>query len=507
MLSSLKRLPMDKTFKALYEGALLEVRAGRTNVAREIFKFLMEYNPWYGPIYHEAFNLEEKLSENGRPLKIIQRGLEALPKYGPLWFALLRIAEREDCAEETKYWWLGIPPKLTQLHAESKRAIDNISKELIWKIFFELAQSEERACEIVSIVKFHTSVTVPSATNKQLSHYRDELFGKVRLLMSNSVLSCPNNLRWKVWLLASRIEVSSGHLSKARKCLLQALREAPAKSKGQIYLECSRSEEYGNNLISARNTLTRACEDIKSEWKLPLELIQLEMRNDSVERAVKSVQNAVVRHPGAGRIWVLYIQISHRYEAIANIRNRENLNGKVKPESSDDSRVIIANKDDILLKSLLEVPKSGEVWCEGARCAMNPLVRYSFDLSSAQRNLNFAIQFTPQYGDTFVEYMKLELICQTLLPRVLSLLGIPFIPFVRQFLSNDPESDTSLIIEDMRYLEKLASSIDYPYTSFMSTELRDNRMHHIKSLASGSLEFPRIVDALSTVIVSSLQRR
>jgi len=45
------------------------------------------------------------------------------------------------------------------------------------------------------------------------------------------------------------------------------------------------------------------------------------------------------------------------------------------------------------------------VWCEGARiCIAQRLY------AEARRFLDFAIQFTPQYGDSFIEYMLLEML-------------------------------------------------------------------------------------------------
>lgn len=63
------------------------------------------------------------------------------------------------------------------------------------------------------------------------------------------------------------------------------------------------------------------------------------------------------------------------------------------------------------IKSLHEIPKSGEVWCEGARLHMSRHTnnRY-YDLGKAQKYLEFAIQFTPQYGDSFLELLRLYLI-------------------------------------------------------------------------------------------------
>ena len=60
----------------------------------------------------------------------------------------------------------------------------------------------------------------------------------------------------------------------------------------------------------------------------------------------------------------------------------------------------------VFQQALLEVPKSGEVWCEGARICLNPYSAH-FNLKVARNFLDFAIEFTPQYGDSFIEYLRL----------------------------------------------------------------------------------------------------
>ncbi len=56
-------------------------------------------------------------------------------------------------------------------------------------------------------------------------------------------------------------------------------------------------------------------------------------------------------------------------------------------------------------RALQEVPKSGEVWCEGARIAM-----MKRKWKQAEKYLKFAIHFTPQYGDSFIELIRLDLL-------------------------------------------------------------------------------------------------
>jgi hypothetical protein len=50
----------------------------------------------YGPIYLEAFKLEDRDERDAAALLVVKKGLKELPRYGPLWFGLLRIIERRD---------------------------------------------------------------------------------------------------------------------------------------------------------------------------------------------------------------------------------------------------------------------------------------------------------------------------------------------------------------------------------------------------------------------------
>ena len=50
----------------------------------------------YGPIYFEAFKLEDRDERDAAALLVVKKGLKELPRYGPLWFGLLRIIERRD---------------------------------------------------------------------------------------------------------------------------------------------------------------------------------------------------------------------------------------------------------------------------------------------------------------------------------------------------------------------------------------------------------------------------
>jgi hypothetical protein len=81
------------------------------------------------------------------------------------------------------------------------------------------------------------------------------------------------------------------------------------------------------------------------------------------------------------------------------------VDGTNEPSESKRERRRQRRQQAVFQRALLEVPKSGEVWCEGARIA---LARRDFE--TARKYLDFAIQFTPQYGDSFIEFMRLELL-------------------------------------------------------------------------------------------------
>ena len=75
LLSRLRDVPIDRVWRVLLEGALLEARAGQITVARKVFKYLMQHAPRYGPIYYEACAMEILQGNFARALKLCERGV------------------------------------------------------------------------------------------------------------------------------------------------------------------------------------------------------------------------------------------------------------------------------------------------------------------------------------------------------------------------------------------------------------------------------------------------
>lgn len=419
ILSRLKYESIDRTWKLLLEGCLFEARDGNSKVSRRIFKYLMKHVHWHGPIYFEAFRLEEREGREKLAEQIARSGLSELKHYGPLWFGLMRMLERQDIRNEECLWIRGQTPELRLLALESKEAVKFISRELTWRVYFERFQAEERAAEISALGLYHIS------TGRSLASCRNEMLNKCRQSLAQSLLLCPsspNNLRWRLYLVGARMELGVDNITAARDLLKRAYKEVPSKSKAAVIIEYCRLEEYLGNTDVARHILLQARNEMSHDWKGYLESVLLEARAGRLAEAMDAAKIAVREHPGTGRLWALRIQLHHRAECAPQ-------------------RPPLSVKRDVICNAIAEVPKSGEVWCEYARCLLNPFQLHAFDLGQAVKALNFAINFTPQYGDTFVEYLRIEMLCDMILPQVCTAIGLNFHGWAAMFLASDEESD------------------------------------------------------------------
>ena len=198
------------------------------------------------------------------------------------------------------------------------RGVKHISKDLVWKLWFECAQVEER--------------------NGHLQ--------RARIAYMHSVATCASNLRWKVWLGGARTELCHAKFDVAAMLLDRAFTESPPKTRALVMLEQSRLHELCGNICDARRLLKSARRTNKQEWKVFHESVLLESRCQCMSRALREARKALDIHRGTGRLWAVLIQLEHS-------------NG-------------VKRQLAVFQQALLEVPKSGEVWCEGARICLNP---------------------------------------------------------------------------------------------------------------------------------------
>ena len=97
LLAPLKHCNIEKVWKIVLEGAMMEARAGNEVEARRILKYLMHWVPWYGPLYFEAFRLERDSGQQIEALSVVDNGLKDNQRYGPLWFGASGCAREWIC--------------------------------------------------------------------------------------------------------------------------------------------------------------------------------------------------------------------------------------------------------------------------------------------------------------------------------------------------------------------------------------------------------------------------
>lgn len=395
LLSRLKYLSIDKSWKTMLEGGLLEARAGRYSMAREVLKFLTHNVPWYGPLYLAHTKLERDYGSPVEAFSIVEKGLKELPRYGPLYFQAFRLLEKEDLSRKEFHL-----PRTMEMISRA----DSISRELLWKVHLEAAQMHERAAEL-AVEDNPTRLDLKVALQATRRSY------------AKAIALCPSNLSWKIWLVSGRTELSCGNTKATRELFFRAYDSVSEKGRSTVLLECARLEEYCGDLSLSRAILRKAREQFgKSDWKVWLSSINLECRCGLRERAIAFAQEALNIHRGTGRLWAALIQLCH-----------------------DDGE---AYQIKVLKLALQAVPKSGEVWCEGARIHLNPFSP-TFDLPAASRHLSYAARFTPQYGDSFLEQLRLLMIDQWLIP-----LATPFINSMQDaFPSSELEDAYKFIVE------------------------------------------------------------
>jgi len=368
LLSRLKNTNIQKVWKIVLEGALMEARVGNHDVARRVLKYLIVHVPWYGPLYLEAYKLEKDLGSKKDALAVVEKGLKEKPQYGPLWFGAFKLCEEMDVANE-RY---DLPRAMQMI----SRSTGNISKELVWKVHLEAATMLERVA-----TEYLGETSQPTA---------QETAERSRKSFAMAMLNCPENQKWKVWLASGRMEVLQENYDAAKILFRRAQVVVPEKGRAVALLECARLEEYVGDVDLARAVLTKSRSVCGNDWKVWLESVLLEMRNSDQTRAIELAELGLQLHSGTGRLWASLVQLRH-YD---------------KGERA---------QFDTLKLALNAVPKSGEVWCEGARIHLNPFSR-TFDPNAARRHLLFATNFTPQYGDCFLEMMRQEIIEQWLAP-------------------------------------------------------------------------------------------
>jgi len=223
---------------------------------------------------------------------------------------------------------------------------------------------------------------------------KNEIISDSRRYFSYAIRCAPDSVKWKLFLLNARIETWHSNYYASFKLLHKSAEVVPIRKEPQLLIDFAKNLEFeyrfsenGNCslLEKARKILDKTVETYGQDWKIHLERIMFEIRNNNLLNAENSAKNAIKIHVEKGKLWALLLQIQHAKQ----------ISGEIAYETFVDA--------------IRRLPRSGEIWCEGARLFMSPKF-IKFDLQKSRKCLDFAIHFTPRCGDCFIELLRLSLI-------------------------------------------------------------------------------------------------
>ena len=85
--------------------------------------------------------------------------------------------------------------------------------------------------------------------------------------ITNSVMCCPENIKWKIWLLASRLMMKMGEVKQSREVIERSCYETPQKQMPFSLIEYSKHFEIRGEAQRAREIMEQAKRISKGEWK------------------------------------------------------------------------------------------------------------------------------------------------------------------------------------------------------------------------------------------------
>ena len=120
---------------------------------------------------------------------------------------------------------------------------------------------------------------------------------------------CPDNIKWKVWLIAARIQFRLGEYERAREIIERCCYEVPSKQMSMAMLEYAKHFEMRSQPQRARQIMQHTKRIAKAEWKTHFEAVLLEIRSGCFEMAENLVHQSLTVHFATGRLWATLIQL------------------------------------------------------------------------------------------------------------------------------------------------------------------------------------------------------
>ena len=117
----------------------------------------------------------------------------------------------------------------------------------------------------------------------------------------------PDNIKWKIWLIAARVQFHIGEYERSREIIERCCYEVPSKQMSMAMLDYAKHFEMRGQVQRARQILQHTKRIAKTEWKIHLESVLLEVRNGCFDAAEDLVFQSLNVHFATGRLWATLI--------------------------------------------------------------------------------------------------------------------------------------------------------------------------------------------------------
>lgn len=251
-----------------------------------------------------------------------------------------------------------------------------------WTHFISIQKTAKDTLDALNNASSKLSVSSLSKIS-QIAAFQCARLGDIhsaRKIIADGMAGASADQRWRYLYNASVIETLFSSIPLVENLLIVAQKITPQKSLSTVLMALAKYYEQIEDIGKAKQVYKILKKEQKSDWRIYLEYTLFLVRNNNRPKALKNVKKALNIHQSTGRLWALYVQLEEE-----------------------------SKQQDRLRDAIMSAPKSGEIWVEAARMAMNPLSPY-FNLKNAEFYLTESFLFTPQYVDIFIEMIRLELL-------------------------------------------------------------------------------------------------
>ncbi|TNJ27396.1 hypothetical protein GMRT_11272 [Giardia muris] len=343
--------PLDKYWRVVFFGAYLEMIHGHVDSAREVIGYIIHRVKEPGPVIMEYVDLEIRHCSYKVGFEFLANYcLTREVVYAPLMLFFAELLCRT------------FPQNPALIDAFLERSASTLVTDVQWRLRCMSA----------------------------LYHLRLGMFGKAMSLCQVALDYAKEGVEWRILVVMARIAfyshspdvpVTPEVQKEVLGYLLRARDYASVKSKPFVLLEMAHYYEFWGMDRDALDLLLTAIKASPKEWKYTMEYVLVLRHNGRLSDALESVACAIqLDNSSTGRLWALYASLAQYVNAAFHF--------------------------SVIRAAAAHCPKSADVWIEIARFYLNPTYD-SFSLSIAEEAIAKAVYYTPQYGDTYIEWLRL----------------------------------------------------------------------------------------------------